>query len=277
MAKKTTSESDNKLITEESILGNYEFVSPDEWGEFCAYLLKQNRYILSKKWKDFIETVLFTAKKRERLLKSGSVLFRARIGRNEREYVNDEGHWEFDVSPLFPQEIDAPLSGKAIEGRINPKGISYLYLANTIETAISEVRPWLKQEVTVGRFSLGKDILVVDASQDKHSQHIFSERKIEEPLEKWEPFIWRDINQSFSIPAIVGEEHIHYVPTQYLSECFKNAGYEGIIYKSSLTEDGYNVALFDPKVAYLMGAQLFNIKSITYKYRESANPYLCKE
>ncbi|MFH1799119.1 MAG: RES domain-containing protein [Candidatus Omnitrophota bacterium] len=223
MTKKIISEIDNELIAEESILGNSKFVSPDEWGGFCTYLLKQNRYVLSKKWKRFIETVLFTAKKREHLLKSGSVLCRARIGSDEHEYEDDQGEYRIDINPLPPPEIDAPLSGKAIEGRINPKGISYLYLANSIETAISEVRPWLKQEVTVGRFSLGKDVLLVDASQDKHSRYVLSERKIEEPSEKWEPFVWRDINQSFSIPVIFGEEHIHYVPTQYLSECFKNA------------------------------------------------------
>lgn len=261
------------LHRDEVVMKNHKFVSPDEWHEFCTYLLTQNRYVLNKKWQDFIETVLFTAKKREHLLKSGSVLFRARIGSDEREYEDVRGRYRIDINPLPPSEIEAPPMGKALEGRINPKGISYLYLANNIETAISEVRPWLKQEITVGRFSLCKDIAVVDASKDKHSRHILSEKKIERPSEEWEPYVWRDINRSFSIPVRVGEEHTYYVTTQYLSECFKNAGYEGIVYKSSLPEEGYNVALFDPKVVRLLGAQLFDIESITYKYKESASPY----
>ncbi len=250
-----------------------KFVSPYEWDEFCRYLLKQNRYVLNKKLDRFIETILFTAKKRERILKNKAVLFRARIGSDEREY--EDGR--IDVNPLPPQEIDAPPDGKAIEGRINPRGISYLYLANDIETAISEVRPWLKQSVSVGHFSLRRDITVIDASQDKHSRYILSEEKIERPAEKWESYVWRDINHSFSFPVRIGEEHNQYVPTQYLSECFKNAGYDGIVYKSSFTKEGYNVALFDPKVTRLLRAQLFDIESITYEYKESANPYFCEE
>ena len=155
--------------------------------------------------------------------------------------------------------------------------ISYLYLANDIKTAISEVRPWLKQSVTVGWFSLTRDLKVVDASKDKHSRHILLGRPFDEPSEEWEPFVWRDINNSFSMPVSAGEEHNYYVPTQYLSEYFKNAGYDGIIYKSSLTKDGHNFALFDPKVARLKGAWLYDVKSIDYTYEESANHYVCKE
>lgn len=246
-----------------------KFTSPDEWREFCRYLVRQNRYILNKKWERFIETVLFTAKKREHVLKKGGTLFRARIGSDEREY--EDGR--IDVNPLPPQEIDAPPHEKTIEGRINPAGISYLYLANDIGTAISEVRPGLKQHVSVGHFRLTRDITAIDASQDKHSRHVLSEQKIERASEEWEPFVWRDINYSFSFPVRVGEENTQYVPTQYLSECFKNAGYDGIIYKSSFTEEGYNIALFDPKVTSLLGAQLFDIASITYEYKECASPY----
>jgi len=263
------------------LMDNLQFISPDQWNDFCRYLCKENRYVLNEKWDRFIETILFTAKKREHILMKGGVLYRARIGSDEREYeVEDEEgkpQWGIDINPLPPQEIDAPPAGKALEGRINPKGISYLYLANDIKTAISEVRPWLKQSVTVGWFSVNRDLTVIDASKDKHSRHFLSEKKIEEPSEQWEPFVWRDINNSFSTPVSVGEEHNYYVPTQYLSEYFKNAGYDGIIYKSFLTKDGYNVVLFDPKVTCLEGAWLYDIKSIDYDYHESANPYVCKE
>lgn len=249
-----------------------KFISPDEWRKFCRYLIKQNRYILNKKWGRFIETVLFTGKKREHILEKGGVLFRARIGSDEREY--EDGR--IDVSPLPPQEINAPPYENTIEGRINPEGISYLYLANDVETAISEVRPGLKQDVSVGRFSLTRDIAVIDASQDKHSRYVLSEQNIERASEEWEPYVWRDINYSFSFPIRVGEENAQHVPTQYLSECFKNAGYDGIIYKSSFTKEGYNIALFDPKVTRLLGAQLFDIVSIAYEYTETANPYFLK-
>jgi len=262
-------------------LRKLQFRSPNELHEFRKYLLMQNRYVLNKRWNEFIETVLCTAKKREHILKQEKILYRARIGSDEYEYeMKDEDgkpQMNFGISPLSPQEIDAPPSEKAREGRINPRGISYLYLATNTETAISEIRPWLGKMVTVGEFSLCKDVVVVDASRDNHSRHYVSEDKIDEYSEKWETYVWRDINRSFSIPVSIGEEHWHYVTTQYLSECFKNAGYEGIVYKSSLTKEGYNVVLFDPKSSRLKASGLFDIKSITYKYSGPSNVYVCKE
>ena len=74
-----------------------------------------------------------------------------------------------------------------------------------------------------------------------------------------------------------GDEHGNYIPTQYLSECFKQHGYDGIIYKSSLTKKGYNIVLFNPEVAYLKGARLYTIKALNYEFTECANPYFLKE
>lgn len=272
----------NKKVNEEMAqdVVNFQFTSPDEWHDFCRYLQMQNRYVLNKKWNKFIETILFTAKKRVHILKQGKILYRARIGSEEYEYtVKDEkGNScpNIGISPLSPKEIDAPPGEKALEGRINPRGISYLYLANNEETAISEVRPWLGKMITVGQFRLCKDITVVDASRDKHGRHFISDGEIE-PSEEWESYVWRDINRSFSTPVSRGEEHRYYVPTQYLSECFKNAGYDGIMYRSSLTMDGYNIVLFDPRNARLKAAGLYDIKSVIYEFGGPSNVYVCKE
>jgi hypothetical protein len=43
-----------------------------------------------------------------------------------------------------------------------------------------------------------------------------------------------------------------YIPTQYLAERIKGAGFAGIIYDSSLNTNGYNVTLFDVKRAKAM-------------------------
>lgn len=47
-----------------------------------------------------------------------------------------------------------PLRDKASEGRANPKGIPYLYLATTKEAPMSEVRPWIGSDISVGQFKL---------------------------------------------------------------------------------------------------------------------------
>jgi RES domain-containing protein len=272
----------NKKVNAEMVqdTGSFQFVSPHEWHDFCRYLQTQNRYVLNEKWAKFVQTVLFTAKKREHILKQGKILYRARIGIEEYEYEMKDKEGKscpnIGIAPISSQEINAPPGEKAREGRINPRGISYLYLSNNAETALSEVRPWLDKLITVGQFHLCKDVTVVDASQDKHGRYFISERKIEEPSDKWESYVWRDINKSFSTPVSNGEEHRHYVQTQYLSECFKNAGYDGIMYRSSLTMDGYNIALFDPQNARLKAAGLYDIKSVKYEFGGPSNVYVCK-
>ena len=249
------------------------FDSPYEWRKFCRYLREQNRFVLNDKWKKFIETVLLTAEKRKNVVKKGVTLYRARIGSEDMLSTD----WLALDRPLPAKEMGAPPKDKTIEGRINPRGIPYLYLANDIKTAISEIRPWLGQFITVGSFGLQKDLFVVDASKDLFKGTIILKKEEQVPSTRWEPHIWGSINQSFSIPVRVGEEHKYYTPTQYLSECFKNAGYDGIIYKSSLTEEGYNFALFDSQVAQPFIGQLYNVRSIKYDCQEFMRPRVYNE
>lgn len=261
---------------------NYkEFESPHEWDRFCSYISEINRYVLDEHWKKFFNVILFTAKKREIILKNGVTLVRARIDSLDYEWKDSDGEPERYYGPLAQKEIGAPPPDKSKDGRINPRGISCLYLSTDIKTAISEVRPWLEQDVTVGCFEIIKDLKCIDASKDETRGPYFDIREAEGVTPKVNPetkeeYVWGGINGSFSRPVSAGDEHIHYIPTQYLSAHFKAAGYEGIIYKSALTKEGKNIVLFNPKNARLKGASLFRIKSIDYIYEKDGNPHSYK-
>ena len=54
-----------------------------------------------------------------------------------------------------------PRSDRAREGRGNPAGISMLYLASSVQTAVSEVRPWVGSEVSVAQFEVSRDVKVI--------------------------------------------------------------------------------------------------------------------
>ena len=244
---------------------NYkEFESPHEWDRFCSYISEINRYVLDEHWKKFFNVILFTAKKREIILKNGVTLVRARVGRLYDEWEDSDGERECYYGPLAQKEIGAPPPDKSKDGRINPRGISCLYLSTDIKTAISEVRPSLEQDVTVGCFEIIKDLKCIDASKDETRGCYFDLREAEgvtpevNPKTK-EEYVWGGINESFSRPVSQGDEHIHYIPTQYLSAHFKAAGYEGIIYKSALTKEGKNIVLFNPKNARLKGRVFFEL------------------
>ena len=262
-------------------MNNNEFESPHEWERFCRYISEINRFVLDEHWKTFLNVILFTAKKRERILKNGATLARARIGSLYDEWEDSDRELVRYDGPLDQEEIVAPPPDKSKDGRISPRGISCLYLSNNIKTAISEVRPWLSQDVTVGTFEITKDMRCIDVSGDKTRGCYFDLSGAEGVESKATPeirekYVWGGINESFSRPVHAGDEHIHYIPTQYLSAQFKAAEYDGIIYKSSLTNEGYNIALFNPQNARLRECKLFKIESINYDYKKCGDPHSYK-
>lgn len=252
------------------------FKRPDEWSYFCSYIIKTNRYVLDKHWKEFIDTILFTAAKREIILKKGTTLVRARIGSHYEEKEDPDGELKIEYGPWHCEDIVAPPPDKAMDGRINPRGISYLYLSNDEETAILEVRSWIGQDVSVGYFEISSNLKCIDTSGDKLFPYFYlTKRQPKLTPEIIKKYVWSGINTSFSRPVSLGDEYTSYIPTQYLSECFKTAGYDGIIYKSAYTEKGYNVVLFNPENALLKGASVFQIESIKPLYKKSGNDYSC--
>jgi hypothetical protein len=50
------------------------------------------------------------------------------------------------------------------------------------------------------------------------------------------------------MPVVPQSAAIDYTPSQYLCEFIKKCGYNGVIYRSSVS-DGMNLALFDPALA----------------------------
>jgi hypothetical protein len=179
-----------------------------------------------------------------------------------------------------------PSKHLATAGRSNCEGIPYLYLATEIETAIAEIRPWIGAQVTIGLFKIISDLRIVDTSDDKPKnalslyefvnigQEDFDIKRRPNhrytSIEK-EEYIWGDINSAFSKPISPNDSPLKYLPTQFLSEKLKTEGYDGVAYKSSLNEKGYNIALFDPQKAQCISCRMYEIKKMTYDFEESGN------
>jgi RES domain-containing protein len=47
------------------------------------------------------------------------------------------------------------------DGRANPPGFAYLYLASTPETALAEMRPVFRESVTLAKFNLKKTVNLI--------------------------------------------------------------------------------------------------------------------
>ena len=61
------------------------------------------------------------------------------------------------------------------------------------------------------------------------------------------PFLER-LGDELTRPVVPQAGAIDYTPSQYLCEFIKKCGYNGVVYRSSVSE-GINLALFDPGMA----------------------------
>lgn len=179
-----------------------------------------------------------------------------------------------EVPVPFSPERMKPLSTSTREGRVNPKGIPCLYLATNKETAVAEVRPWVGLYVSVAQFKTLKGLTLIDCSVEHAKDFVFY---VEEPDEaERDKAVWANIDRAFSEPLNPDESTADYAPTQIIAEAFRRDGIDGIMYKSALGE-GLNIALFDINAADLMNCSLYMVKSVSFKFDETANPYFVKK
>lgn len=166
-----------------------------------------------------------------------------------------------------------PRSALAIEGRVNPKGISYLYLATDTLTAASEVRPWVGQYITIAKFTTENELNLIDLTKNKISDSEYLKRLLSNKIVDGElvrvlntnqvnQLIWHDIDKAFSQPVEQADEVADYAPTQIIAEFIKSRGYDCIRFKSSVGE-GDNIVLFDQKNVDFVESHVVNVKNIS--------------
>ena len=117
------------------------------WDGFKQDLISKNRF--------FPQTNinLKGLKKLLPYLKSNEIIRGYKLSRARRNSDSD----------LYPcNDMGKPPIRKAVPGRANPKGISYLYLASDIDTAISEIRPTFNDFITVAEFECTNDLNLID-------------------------------------------------------------------------------------------------------------------
>jgi hypothetical protein len=247
-----------------------EFESWQSFHHFEKEVKENSRYIFSAKTHRFLKTILSTKEKRVYRISKDKLLWRAQIGNDFRQ----EGNERFEIP--FSKERMNPRNNKATEGRINPKGISCLYLASDPEIALSEVRPWIGSKVSAGQFKTERELCVINCTSDSKPSNFYKEEP--DPLIR-NDIVWGDIDRAFSKPITTTDEHADYVPTQIISELFKNEGFDGIAYRSSLNSfdsNSYNLALFDISAATILNCFLYEVCNMHFEFQEIANPLFFK-
>lgn len=249
-----------------------EFESWRSFSDFADRVKRQARYIHDHKVQEFLSTLLATSEGRRRPIRKGKLLWRAQLGHDTMLSEIEPGY-TFDQEIPLPPERMKPLLDRAVEGRANPKGISYLYLSTDRDTAIAEVRPWLGSLVSVGWFKVLHDLSLIDCFTTDTGLKVEPE-DLEglDPVQR-ERFAWMAIDRAFSEPVTPNDGLADYIPTQVIAESFKSRGHDGILYRSALGT-GLNVALFNLDVAKLVACYLYQVTSVKFETKQVRHPYI---
>ena len=224
------------------------------WDRFKAEIKHKNRFHISntnlidlKKLKTIFGNESFI-----KTLKKGRSFYRCRIS-SKTGFTNDE--------------MGNPPNKFATSGRVNPKGISYLYLGSRIETTFYESRASLFDYASVAEFRLKDDVKVLDLRNIDYDIIPWAENDNVQLFLSHSPFL-KTLQEEISLPIRKQDKDLDYIPTQYISEYIKSLGFDGVEYQSSLDSEGYNLAVFNPEKFECIETKVYDINSIKLNYTE---------
>jgi len=250
-----------------------------------ANLVKKCRAPLYPKARNFLGSVRETMSERELTVSRGAAFYRAQIG---FDVEDDEEHGP-SLSG-YSEDRMVPKLEYVRAGRANADNQVVLYLATSVETAISELRPWLEQEISVAVFATRRELKIANLTPGYGTNSYMVETILSTPVKDIgkpsappdqatiDRHVWNDIDKAFSKPVTRGDERIEYAPTQILSELFRTMGYDGIAYKSNFGGDkGYNIALYNVGDAEISSCAPYDVTSITVDFRQLGNGWFKKK
>lgn len=167
-----------------------------------------------------------------------------------------------DDEPYPIEKMGAPPHRRAGHGRANPAGIRYLYLGSEPETAVAEIRPHTGEQACVAKFTVPA-IRAVDLRDPRAqvSPFILSDAEEISQLRADLPLLER-LGEELTKPVLPSGAAFEYIPSQYLCEFIKKSGFDGVLYRSSVS-DGMNFALFRPDTAVGVDVSILNVDRVS--------------
>lgn len=191
---------------------------------------------------------------------NGTNYYRSRTG-YLKDGISSTPYWqpEKHFMPFKANEIGNAPPPCAQNGRMNRQGVSFLYLASDLYTAVAEIRPYPGQYISTGKFVSNSDIKVVDLTNIKINKYN-SDSKFGKLL------TLKTMNELFSRP-VPNQTGNQYLITQLLADVIRKLGYDGVVYKSYVGS-GTNLVIFYPLLFDYMEeeASVVYIKEVSYSY-----------
>lgn len=199
--------------------------------------------------------------KTDKTLTKGYEFYRARIGIKEQKSVflsSFQGQRHF--SPFQDSEIGAPPPTKSNGGRLNRAGVSFLYAATNIYTAIAEVRPHPGDHISIGKFILTKNAKLFDLSESQFLNYFETDEKLDD-------YLHLNTIIQFIHQTVTPTDRDHFTITQLIADCIRQFEYDGIMFNSTVG-DGVNIVLFDSSIAQYNGDDkcVIEVTAVTYEH-----------
>ena len=214
---------------------NLVLMNPEwTWNDLADELKYENRFHCKSVNEKLLEKYFHHC---IRVLPKGSAFYRVRVMDVKRDAAY----------PL--SEMGSPPKEKARAGRMNPEGISYLYLASDEKTAVAEVRASLRDYVTIACYTATKELKLLDFRKLVNITPFEVESLLPLAANK---SLFKQLASAISMPMRRFDNLIEYVPTQYMAEFIKSLEsddgntllVDGIQYESTMNPNGINYMLF---------------------------------
>ena len=211
-----------------------ELLTLNEYQAFHDETIKSRRYIHTSEINKFLFSFRNEIHKNCLRIFSGNEYYRAQKGFCEHIEYNKHIKVPYDKDRMYP------LKEEASEGRINPKGIPYLYLTEIDDNALYEIGANYKSYISLSKFQLARTLDVIYFH--KKMEYLYYPSMSNDSEVSFDLPVWNEINKAFSKPIYNTDRTAEYVPTQVFAEIIKDEKYDGILYMSQYY-DCYNLLL----------------------------------
>lgn len=236
---RTTSENPFSDISKYKFKKGSTITRSKKWQELQQTIQYQNRSLSNRTRKSLNSTIGTVIKKhinadiyveigsnaKDKEGKKQLEVFRARVFETQKSLIEALAHPDKELGPPPPE--------KAKSGRLNASGISVIYCATSIKTAISEVRPPVGSFVAVATFKINGKFKLLDIEALKDFYEEVSILNPEYIKRKSDIKFLAEFCDIISAPVTPSNELFEYPVTQVIADYLSDFYIDGIIYNSS--------------------------------------------
>ena len=189
-------------------------------------------------WFDYMKRIHDDIEHGEQILQEMSIAF------EKIKAVKEAGFNGYDATGSFVNPDPKSIGG----GRCNHVNEQCLYVSEDIQTAISELKPLIREEISVACIQLREDLKIVDFGFDSS----------EDPYQKLISFLF--------VTSPTQDDYDIYTYTQVLCSLIKKAGYDGIKYTSCQDLSKTNYVIFNYDKCKAVSSDVYAVNSISYGF-----------